>query len=103
MDPTKDYVDEHIQKVIAESSVGNEIITYETYTIAKFTFDGYEYYLYSYQHLFPYLYLAKKARAGDADAAEILTAGKVTLIDSRNRKYWPADRPDDESVLQQDK
>lgn len=39
--------------------------------------------------LLPLLYLAKKARGGDADAAELLTAFGVVITDAKGERYWP--------------
>lgn len=50
-------------------------------------FDGRSFYVEG--EAIPFFYLARKARMGDREAAEVLTAFQVTIRDASGTPYWP--------------
>jgi hypothetical protein len=63
-------------------------VTGREYTVPTVAFDGRRFPA-NCAHTVPFLYLAFKARRGDALAAELLDAFGVSVRDAGDRPYWP--------------
>ena len=53
--------------------------------------------------LVPFLYLAHKARRGDAVAAELLDSFRMVIRDKDGRDYWPVEKAEPDAVVTQGK
>lgn len=61
----------------------------KAFQLSTFTFDGRQFDGLHNPHLPWGLYLAHKARCGDAVAVEVLTAMRITITDADGKSYWP--------------
>lgn len=53
-----------------------------------FDFDGHRFGI-SFWQSAPLVYLAKKARDGDADAVALLEGMTIKIVDADKKQYWP--------------